>query len=876
MKISPLSPSRLDLPTIQTDFRTNQLTVELSEAELRAKITELINQGNSIDTIIQDILVNLTGMVTQEVLKDVNKLDKTNFTGSWHGIKKPSLTNEGISGTVVKLEEDKQDKKDDKLTTRDKNIVGGINEINLILSDSIQDINKIKNNYAKIDYVVDVVKDKASIKFVNDSVAKLSSGTPLFAESTTQMKDTTKNYVNTSDGYLYIYEGSSWVKTNVKYQSTGIEDNSVTYEKTNFMNENLNLYDPSLAIDGKIIVYNSGNLVEFPTSATSGKIKVGLGEWNLSIPQTENGIENVIRCFDNDKSYLGTSQQMPGSTLVDGITVKKVTSNKRKQLQITITNPKIGYIESSIIHPYAEHNLSEFDRIRKSIQLQRGISFTEFEKYKGKGVIDYECLPYELIDKLKELENKSCNNSNFKIIKKDNDFFLISDWNENENLVQTLSITSQNNGLFNFGVIGTIDKNIVNPEIKDIKVKKSCVDDIAPPNINGVYIGANHGFSKVYNITCHNHNKTVSDIGSEWIDSTGTKFYIIKIVDINTLQIISENKGQSKWDFIEVNGNLTHSKNATNKNEIIITNKIASQWYPSIKNREINIMIDNRVVNHNGTYLGSELIVEESYYINDVTSTLDYFKNNVGRDIDISRALSIDNVARIFNKYIFQSNGACVIEGKFEAIKDIDLGYIGFTQSIAPINSGAKLMEYIPNTIEVNGKNFSKIVDITSPSSINITSEYWESKDNPPSRFCQLVNNNVNVFGFSYGYESRAKKVSNALNIFTTNKNYPHYIDGGVLKKNEIVKTKCFRCPINYNLDDEATNISWYNNGDSIILMVDYHKNVNKSLELGIDFYDKNIEILDSKNFELLTSKIEKTIDFNISNNYGYAILKIK
>lgn len=128
MKINPLSPSRLDLPTIQTDFTTNQLTLEQSEAELRAKVSELIHQGNSVDDIIQNILVSLTGMVTQKVLREVNKLDKSNFTGSWHGVDRPSLTNEGLPGVVDKLETDKQDKSDEGLNTKDKTVVGAINE----------------------------------------------------------------------------------------------------------------------------------------------------------------------------------------------------------------------------------------------------------------------------------------------------------------------------------------------------------------------------------------------------------------------------------------------------------------------------------------------------------------------------------------------------------------------------------------------------------------------------------------------------------------------------------------------------------------------------------------------------------------------------
>ena len=94
-----------------------------------------------------------------------------------------------------------------------------------INTNKIEDVNtKLNVNTNNIEYISSQLDNKSS----KDDVAKISSGTPLFASSTTEMTDTTKNYVNTSDGYLYIYSGGSWVKTTVQYQSTGIEDKTIT------------------------------------------------------------------------------------------------------------------------------------------------------------------------------------------------------------------------------------------------------------------------------------------------------------------------------------------------------------------------------------------------------------------------------------------------------------------------------------------------------------------------------------------------------------------------------------------------------------------------------------------------------------------------
>lgn len=56
-------------------------------------------------------------------------------------------------------------------------------------------------------------------------------------------------------------------------------------------------------------------------------------------------------------------------------------------------------------------------------------------------------------------------------------------------------------------------------------------DDATPWNINGTCIGGNHGCSDTRELPCPNHGMTVADLGSEWVDEAGTKFYLVKVAD---------------------------------------------------------------------------------------------------------------------------------------------------------------------------------------------------------------------------------------------------------------------------------------------------------------------------------------------------------
>ena len=76
------------------------------------------------------------------------------------------------------------------------------------------------------DYITANEQDKLSInaelaqKADITDVAQLSTGTPLFAEGTENMTDTTRNYVNTLDGFLYVFNAGTWESTGVQYQAS--------------------------------------------------------------------------------------------------------------------------------------------------------------------------------------------------------------------------------------------------------------------------------------------------------------------------------------------------------------------------------------------------------------------------------------------------------------------------------------------------------------------------------------------------------------------------------------------------------------------------------------------------------------------------------
>ena len=229
-----------------------------------------------------------------------------------------------------------------------------------------------------------------------DDVAKISSGTPLFASSTSEMTDTTKNYVNTSDGYLYTYSGGIWTKTTVQYQSTGIEIQSVAPSNLNkTLTENLGSYDSfSFTIENGY--YNNTTGI-FTTNSgwKSTKLNVNEGDMFLLSATINGALTSLCVMYDESnkiiqKEHTGIGGQdtvisnatisIPKNVKTITLTWKNNTDYSFKKLTINNTNhikDDLKTISDNIVVKDDLINL-EFDSDKCVFSLNNGIVKANF------------------------------------------------------------------------------------------------------------------------------------------------------------------------------------------------------------------------------------------------------------------------------------------------------------------------------------------------------------------------------------------------------------------------------------------------------------------------------------------------------------------
>lgn len=147
---------------------------------------------------------------------------------------------------------------------------------------------------------------------INSKVNKLGSGSPLVANSVSEMTDTAKVYVNISDGNWYYYDGTAW-------KSGGIYQASVKSDDVNsLLNRSISIYDYEHA---KIL--NANNSGDTISNSESNR--------TLFIPITQGETYLVGRMITDNKymQIAFTDADKVGANVIGEKTIININGQKR-------------------------------------------------------------------------------------------------------------------------------------------------------------------------------------------------------------------------------------------------------------------------------------------------------------------------------------------------------------------------------------------------------------------------------------------------------------------------------------------------------------------------------------------------------------------
>ena len=399
-------------------------------------------------------------------------------------------------------------------------------------------------------------------------------------------------------------------------------------------------------------------------------------------------------------------------------------------------------------------------------------------------------------------------------------------------------------------------------------------DDVAPSHFQNTTLGANHA-QPTQIATIAGHGKTNADIGTAWVKGN-TTFYIVRIVDEDNIEFLSENKGTyNNHNFVALTtGTLTKDEET-----MTVTAISGSQLWPSVANKSQKILLNGKTeVTAAGTYKCHFCDVVEAYEMVNAADVIDNLIARAGSDDD--PVYTGASMLRFENIYRFFPGGQVLVMENVIALQQVPIQDIMFNQ-MALFGSKGYVKTYVPNSLPIGDYDFRAplVVDWASTlPAFNFTSQYWKDPNSPPNRVLMIKSNSAasNGYGIALGFLPLG--VGKDLKLYTNNvfelrnntgKVYPHGVHSGVvgstMEAGDAYNAVIYRVPF---APQPSYRIAYYTvpYEDCVYAFVDYSESKAEQLTIDEKWNGKPVQVVQAVNCSLLTDVYNH--GFRVKANY--------
>lgn len=403
------------------------------------------------------------------------------------------------------------------------------------------------------------------------------------------------------------------------------------------------------------------------------------------------------------------------------------------------------------------------------------------------------------------------------VARRDGKLFLRTRFSDTHDLVTELITGS--NGQFEFGSSRKIPAGlaVTSDAMLDGDLVYAAIDEGAPLKTTYGNIGANHGSMGTLVITVPDHGFTLADVGKSQLKAGARTYYILKIMDKDTLMVISENIGRNGIGFFD-RSSLKTAFTCSGK-EYKVTKIIHNQLRPNCRIKKQQFRLDGKELPE-GEFIkrGKKLTCDESYEMVSLAGVAEFMLKNPGREIALADP-AIPSSVEINNLYTFTPDGTMYLDQKCRLTENTALREQGLLQTQIIYAPGRNPFKeyFIPKTLPFEQDkvkyDFACGVDTTGKlPRIFFTMDRVADRNNLPDRFIQIAGNTYPktgkvretglVIGYSLRYgNSRPELRKNTIQnhpvwINVTQKSYPyiHQSTGGVvIKKGTVVELSGYR-----------------------------------------------------------------------------------
>lgn len=638
----------------------------------------------------------------------------------------------------------------------------------------------------------------------------------------------------------------------------------------------------------------------------------GLGEVYLGLQTFRFNLLNLLNNIGTKQTVIGTPANIPEYTMATlNVWVAKVVNGYAQIVQEwTAINWKTSFTGTTLAYYFIMNGVSHFYNYPLDIYnltvLTEAINTGVLIYAEPNGAYPQQPLSLPVLEGQINQINERLNEINptqtgvCRFVLSGENLYFASPFSPTNDLVREFNVARV--GLFDTNPNVNITRTTVvakeSLSITGGSVIKNSGDDVCPANLNGSYIGGNHGWNTARLLTLVNHGKTFADIGSRWRDTNSRMFTILHIVDANSIWICSDNQATDgySYNFVAPSGNLTYVSNGGNTATISgYTTTGISNLYNTVSENKRLVMIDGKTeatVKDKLTYCSFAEVIED-YDVFDLPDTL--AKLTAGRPSGgYTDNVNLNSVgaAKLFNHnitYRLLADGNTLIFHNFYTYKKVSFNFHGFIQAGAIGSGRIYVPKVLPISDGVKTWNLTATEDWTTApaAALNLTPDVWEVPASPPDR---ILNYNSTV-NFHLGYlfdrgigrlrrENPEQWLTRAGFLNTTLKLYPFGVSNpSPLDANTFLSCVCFRQWLYPGTNPAGrTFFGKIDLDNRLYIYLDYHQSIDDRIEVPTQYQGRRISVYEKTDNvavlgDVATNEIRVRVNIDTTYKYGYAVL---
>lgn len=480
--------------------------------------------------------------------------------------------------------------------------------------------------------------------------------------------------------------------------------------------------------------------------------------------------------------------------------------------------------------------------------------------------------------------------------------FRATEWSRTgQDLCMDTYLNGSSNGFFNISGLFEIPSDAEKNSFTGGTAFKYSGDDITPININGTYIGANHGYNLIQCLPKDpSYGLTEADIGRVFSFGEGgsKKQYVLVRIDAYTKELRQNMIWFCPFDETAMQtGNFSKFCSSAYKipagTELVSDDGLPSittnsetcpgysagvvQFYTALNHVKQHAFLDGKYevdIQKAATYDAEFIDFYEEYDVVYLPAALQYLIDNVGSNNERSHCSDVLQESYVTFRicYRFHKNGATVVYSDYDFHKDVSLHIIGGVQSGAfsetdhyiylPGSSGA----YATPALQPYASVHFGMMENGQPQS-----SCFQLTDTIGSKAINLGFNTV------YGDGTPEKRTTYLKNgcvyYYTSYKMYPYFISGGTLKAGDHFSFIGYRLP-SVIYDEDFFAVNWYWVGDEIFLSLHTDKAVDKTVALPDYMSGMTAEVIEGSGLTVGDSVTNAGLTAT-SAGAGYAIIRL-